>query len=168
MTWQDISGHFNFAGLYDEVLDRWDSERPFSMAEVGVYLGRSVAYMALEAQKRHIYLKLYAIDLWPEDMYDKFWKNMQELELTTRVIGGRGVSWESAKYFQDGELNFVFIDAAHDYDSVTKDIKAWLPKVTPGGVIAGHDIKHPPVRQAVVDAFGNDWKERHKCWVVQR
>jgi predicted O-methyltransferase YrrM len=168
MTWQDIPGHFNFSKLYDEMLDQWDSERPFAMAEVGVYLGRSAAYMALEARKRHIHLRLYAIDLWPGSMYDQFWRNMQELELTTCVIGGRGVSWESAGYFQDGELDFVFIDAAHDYDSVTKDIKAWLPKVRLGGIIAGHDIKHPPVKQAVIDAFGNDWVERHKCWMVQR
>ena len=34
---------------------------------------------------------------------------------------------------------FVFIDGAHDYDSVRADLEAWWPRVAPGGILAGHD-----------------------------
>lgn len=46
-------------------------------------------------------------------------------------------------------VGFVYIDAAHDYASVTADIANWWPKIKPGGVLAGHDIDLPGVRQAV-------------------
>jgi hypothetical protein len=52
----------------------------------------------------------------------------------------------------------VFIDADHTYEAVKADIAAWLPKVKPDGILAGHDYKHFPsmnfgVIQAVTEAF---------------
>lgn len=167
MTWKDIPGHFNFSKFYDELLDRWTEPRGYQFAEVGVYLGRSVAYLASEAKRRGISLDVYAIDLWPDVMFDQFWPSMVTLGLDTCVRPLRGISWEMARPFGPRSFDAVFIDAAHDRESVTKDSTAWLPKVKPGGVIAGHDIKHIPVRQAVTAVFGTAWTERHKCWVVE-
>jgi hypothetical protein len=36
-------------------------------------------------------------------------------------------------------IDFVYLDARHDYASVVEDICAWFPLVTPGGILAGHD-----------------------------
>ena len=36
-------------------------------------------------------------------------------------------------------MDFVYIDARHDYESVLEDLDAWCPKMKPGGIIAGHD-----------------------------
>jgi hypothetical protein len=62
-----------------------------------------------------------------------------------------GDSAEMAANIPDGSLNLCYIDAAHDYDSVRADIRAWLPKVRKGGVFAGHDALHEPVQKAVVE-----------------
>jgi predicted alpha/beta hydrolase family esterase len=53
-------------------------------------------------------------------------------------------------------LDFVFIDADHKYESVKADIAAWLPKVRPGGHIAGHDYHSdwPGVQKAVDEVLG--------------
>jgi hypothetical protein len=36
-------------------------------------------------------------------------------------------------------MDFVYIDARHDYESVKEDLHAWFDKVRPGGILAGHD-----------------------------
>ena len=38
------------------------------------------------------------------------------------------------------KLDFVYIDALHDYKSVSEDIAAWFPLVREGGVVGGHDF----------------------------
>ena len=43
------------------------------------------------------------------------------------------------KNFADESLDFVYIDAAHDYKSVKDDIGEWDKKVRKGGIVAGHD-----------------------------
>jgi len=51
----------------------------------------------------------------------------------------RDLSVVGAKLFDDHSLDFVYIDAAHDYESVIQDLISWFPKVKKGGVLAGHD-----------------------------
>ncbi len=39
----------------------------------------------------------------------------------------------------DQSLDFVYLDARHDFQGVFSDLIAWWPKLRIGGVIAGHD-----------------------------
>jgi len=48
-------------------------------------------------------------------------------------------SEEAAKEFDDGSLDFVFIDGNHAYEYVKQDIELWTPKVRTGGIVSGHD-----------------------------
>jgi hypothetical protein len=58
----------------------------------------------------------------------------------------------------------VFIDGAHDYDSVYSDLTAWWPRVKDGGILAGHDIDSPDVQRALEDA-GIEYHVVGRCWV---
>jgi predicted O-methyltransferase YrrM len=78
------------------------------------------------------------------------------------------VSWKAASRYADNSLDFVFIDAAHDLESVTKDIAAWWPKVREGGLLAGHDIDQPGVESAVYNAFGSTERVSRRCWQVRK
>ena len=48
-------------------------------------------------------------------------------------------SMDALKEFPDNSLDFVYIDANHEWPFVTQDIYYWSKKVRPGGVLAGHD-----------------------------
>lgn len=41
--------------------------------------------------------------------------------------------------FRNGTLDFVYLDARHDRESVAADLALWWTAVRPGGVMAGHD-----------------------------
>lgn len=76
----------------------------------------------------------------------------------------KGLSVEVAASFEDGSVDFVFIDADHREASVLADIAAWLPKVRAGGVLCGHDAEVPlrhrhtaGVLRAVNLAFPDGW-----------
>jgi hypothetical protein len=60
------------------------------------------------------------------------------------VLIHKGSSIEASQFFNAESLNLVYIDAAHDYQSVRDDIKAWWPKVKKGGVLSGHDYEQLP------------------------
>jgi predicted O-methyltransferase YrrM len=49
---------------------------------------------------------------------------------------------------ENESLDFVFIDACHEYENVITDINAWLPKIRPGGLLCGHDKDMDGVKKA--------------------
>ena len=57
----------------------------------------------------------------------------------------------------DKQFDFIYIDGAHDYDSVKQDIELALPLLKPRGILAGHDYlpQHPGVvAKAVHEVLG--------------
>ena len=50
-------------------------------------------------------------------------------------------SMDALNYFEDGELDFVYVDANHTFVHVAQDIFYWAKKVRVGGIVAGHDYR---------------------------
>jgi len=63
----------------------------------------------------------------------------------------RMTSLEASRLMADGILDFVYIDARHDYFDVMMDMMAWWPKLKRGGILAGHDFQMSLVRYAVLE-----------------
>lgn len=91
-------------------------------------------------------LKLYGIDPYveyhgyPKERIErKMEEAVERLSKYENYTLVRASSLEAAKLVPDGSLDFVFIDGAHDYESVKEDIHAWYPKVRMGGILSGHD-----------------------------
>lgn len=85
-------------------------------------------------------------------------------------------SLAAAHQFEDGALDFVFIDADHSYEGCTADIAVWAPKVKPGGLLSGHDYGNDGypgfgVTRAVDEAAErNEWTVEtgeNFCWFVR-
>jgi len=54
-----------------------------------------------------------------------------------------------SQQFENGTLDYVYIDANHKYEAIKEDIKNWFPKIKPHGVLAGHDFHI--VQQAIIE-----------------
>jgi hypothetical protein len=84
-------------------------------------------------------------------------------------------SVQAANLYANHSLDFVYLDAAHDYNSVKADIQAWEPKIKKGGILAGDDfvadadgqIGWPSVIKAVIDSFGDKAVAFGRSWMVQ-
>jgi len=68
-----------------------------------------------------------------------------EIRLAEELRAGRAEimnldSSAAAARVPDGSLDFVYLDARHDFVGVVADIHAWWPKVKVGGLFAGHDF----------------------------
>ena len=80
-------------------------------------------------------------------------------------------SLAASRIVPDKSLDFVFIDAAHDYESVLTDLELWFPKIRDGGIIAGHDYceHYNGVIKAVNEFFEGYVVElkSFKIWLVR-
>jgi len=122
------------------------------IAEIGSWKGMSTAILAKAVSDFHG--RVFAIDHWqgsdgvPEhqqakgtDMLSVFRHNMRALGVADFVHPLVMTSELAAGIFEDNSLDFVFIDADHRYSYISQDIKLWLPKVKPRGIISGHDCE---------------------------
>jgi hypothetical protein len=119
--------------------------------EVGTYLGRNAASIILNNPT----IKLYLVDAYDKKQWDvntnyKFDVREAEKSAKKRMKKIRfkyGVKYEfirklsskAVERFEDGSLDFVYIDANHSYEHVLEDIILWSKKVRTGGIIGGHD-----------------------------
>jgi len=138
-------------------------------AEIGVERGRfSKIICQVNPQ-----LKLYVVDSWmayplyrehvTQEQLDAFYRETKERLKRYNCQLIRAWSMEAVRWFDDETLDFVFIDANHDYIYVKEDIKEWSKKVKKGGIVAGHDYVNGlhgqiyGVKQAV-----NEWVAKNK------
>jgi predicted O-methyltransferase YrrM len=117
------------------------------VVEVGTRTGRTTRHLARYCPR---VARLVAVDRTPPPpgVFDGL----------DRVEFLQGWSDESAARFENASVDLVFIDADHSAQWVERDLRAWLPKVRPGGIVSGHDYgskRHPDVKP-VVDRFFRD------------
>ena len=110
---------------------------------------------------------LYMVDAWYEledynDMsniglnQDAYLEAMRSInEFRDRAYMLRCLSKQAVDLFPDESLDFVYIDANHEYSYVVEDIKLWYPKVKKGGIVAGHDYLD-------IDWYDNEYSEKDK------
>jgi len=140
-------------------------------AEIGVAGGQHIKTLMENTNIEKIYgIDPYITNSW--DMHEIFsvdseYGSFDELyvevhdmlsQFGDRVELVRKKSTEAAPDFQDGSLDFVFIDAIHDYENCFNGISFWHHRVRAGGYVMGHDWDHgnfPGVQKAVLEHYGD-------------
>jgi Methyltransferase domain len=119
--------------------------------EIGVKRGEFSELLLRRWQGRH----LISVDPWraaePDDYVDVANVSQEQhdafhAETVERLapFGERSTIWrdfgsDAAARIPHHCLDFVYLDARHDRESVAEDLADWYPKVRPGGILAGHD-----------------------------
>lgn len=149
--------------------------------EIGAWKGRSAAFMATEILNSGKRVKFGVIDTWGgssehsnnivvvnDTLYDIFINNMKP------VIGHfypiKMNSIDASKLYEDNSLDFILIDASHEYEDVKSDILHWYPKLKHGGMIAGDDYSSswPGVIKAVNEVLSYKIIIDGVCWTHEK
>lgn len=124
----------------DEGRALFDLARGKRVLEVGSYCGRSTVCLAQSA------VSVLSVDPHdgratpqPQETFGKFQANIERYGVAGRVESFIGTLDE----FPGGEFDLIFIDGAHDVESVRSDIEHSLSLLAPGGLLAFHDYRSP-------------------------
>ena len=172
---------FTYLRLYKEMVSRFPTGSTF--VELGAYKGKSISFLTVEVINSKKDINIFCVDSWDNKVfsdagwgeglgdaaYNTFIKNIEPVKDKINYI--KSVSWKASEQFEDKSVDFVFVDASHDYEDVVKDLEMWIPKIKDGGVLAGHDYFHKPIRDAVryVIGDGNYGDPWHcQCFITQK
>lgn len=182
ITASDVEGWCDYRAFYHAVAKALPDGGKF--VEIGSWMGQSIIVLAQEIQNLGKSIKLYCVDTWKGEQNQAahvdiveshggsilhvFKQNIEAAGVADMITIVEGDSAEMASEFIDGEIDGVYIDAAHDYDSVTKDLAAWFPKIKETGIFSGHDYPWHEVSKAVhehADANGYDVQGINRVWL---
>jgi len=178
---------FGSQKLYSQAVSRCADGAHF--VEVGSWKGRSACYMAVEIINSQKNILFECVDTWNGSeehinpaspffekeilqdsnyLFNTFKLNILPVSDTIRPI--RMSSIDASKNYFDRSLDFVFIDASHEYENVISDILHWLPKVKRGGILSGDDFSDnwPGVKRAVQEILHTDFKLQDCTWVYYK
>lgn len=147
---KEIPGGFDFPHDVDGWL-LWEEGKALAdlavgkrVLEIGSYCGKSTICMARGA------VSVTAIDPHdgratpkPKDTLKELGHNLEAYGVAGKVDVRVGTVDDYAG-IPVKSIDFAFIDGAHDYESVKKDIAFTLPRLTPGALLAFHDYRSVP------------------------
>lgn len=144
---------------------------------VGVELGVANGFYSETLMKANPKLTLYGIDPYRPLKSYRDYTHRETFEKMKRDAHDKldkyptyhfieNLSQGALKDFADESIDFVYIDANHDFYNATVDIHTWSKKVRKGGIVSGHDYfkprneaAHVHVKQ-VLDGYTNAYQIR--------
>jgi predicted O-methyltransferase YrrM len=126
--------------------------------EIGSCFGRSTCVVAPTLSKLRG-ARLVSVDIRQASFGNTlpvFLDNLQHYDVRDFVEYHTMSSLAALKLFEDNSIDVLYLDGAHDYETVKAEIIYYWPKVKQGGFIAGHDYYNKgrkQVKRAVDEMF---------------
>lgn len=171
----EFKAAFARASFISGWLNRKEAELLFELAsavrpgrdivEVGSYLGRSTAFLALAAGSDRT---VHAVDPFDNgsiqlvrgDRFDtskQFQRNMEEIGVADRVQMHKAISADAAESYSGRPIDLLFVDGDHSEKAVYQDGSLWAPHLAPDCLVAFDDITWEGVtkglQRLVADGF---------------
>jgi hypothetical protein len=148
--------------FFPEIIDRLN-------LKIGVEIGVDKAGFSNHILDKTKIERYYCVDTWQDDFgsdyrpdyfakdgnvrYNEAREVLQPYIDEERVAMLRMTGMHASTLFPAKSIDFCYIDGDHSLEGIYTDIKAWLPKVKIGGIIAGHDYKDGP-KSGISDFWG--------------
>lgn len=98
-----------------------------AIVTVGCFKGRSIAYMLYGCPSA----KMYGIDIEKQPEMEQY---LDDIDYIIADSGRMDTSVVKEP------IDLLFIDGDHTFDGVMRDMRNWLHRVAPGGVVVVHDF----------------------------
>lgn len=171
-----MSRHTNFVA---DCINENSFER---IVEVGVHEGQTAKHIKKACPSIQEY---FMVDPWKEysgegsgslsKVKQKNWNDIYKrvanhFQSDPRFSIMRMDSMAASSLFEENSLDFIFIDAVHEYEACKEDIKIWYPKVRIGGILSGDDFSdsYPGVKKAVQELFPTFGTSGGRVWYVKK
>lgn len=151
-----------------------------TMIEIGSYIGESTEIFLQN------FKTVYSIDTFEwiklnNNSWVKSKSNYSDAEKLfdinlkkyKNLIKLKGLNNKFLNKFKNNSIDFMYIDASHDYNDVKNDIINWYPKIKINGYLAGHDYCENVNNGGVIKAVDEIFRYPDKTfsdtsWIVKK
>lgn len=143
-----------------------------TVVEVGSYLGGSISTLAMmNLHKKHHFYSVESfmgnrdntVDGWPLPSIESYLANVKGKWPFLNINSIQLPSELAFMEFEEGSIDFLFIDGGHSEEDVLRDLELWASCVRVGGIIAGDDYSWDGVHAAVSRYLPNH-KNKNGIW----
>jgi hypothetical protein len=163
-----IPGWFFWPEACDRIVAALPQDRPATVVVLGVWAGRSTAYLGVELVNAGKPVTLVCVDHFRGEagtveqrdpmlagLEARFRVNLAPVgrEMGERFLLRVENSDTAARHYADRSVDAVWVDAGTSRHAVERDIAAWWPKVRDGGLMGGCTYGQFRVQRAVARRF---------------
>ena len=180
----EIPGWFSYDKFYDNIVEKLPNNS--NIVEVGTWMGKSTNYLLSRLKEGVKKVNLTVVDtfkgngdsiqsktleLYGGDLFTEFSDNAVMFDNYDDFNIIKDKSTHAKDSFVNNSLDFVYLDANHNYQQLIDDIDSWFYKVKPGSIIAGDDYGtniFGDVTNAVNDYFYGQVTQKGWTWFRKR
>jgi len=161
------------ASTVEQLLTQHLHKEELFIVEIGSYVGYSALEIAKVCKKLNKKFQILCIDTWlgsPEFYTQSHWlflnkkngyptiffqfvKNVKYFNMEDSIVPLPLTSVSAAHLLRHYNLkpDLIYVDAAHEYESVKMDLESYYPLISDNGIILGDDFCWDGVKRAALD-----------------